>query len=268
MRWAGAVVILALSLAGPEVVLAQHTPAHATAEALNLCAQHPQQCITVTPSLIPTLPVPTATPTLAATPAPTDTPVPTATPSPEPCWLTDEALGDPDNGYIVFDDQGAPVPCPPDQPLPTDEPTPGAEPTVVSTATLSPVRPASAPVIVASQSVAAVAPRVVEQTVVSVVTATPTDTPVPTSTPMLAEPTPVVRAVAILPTATVPVRPAVIVSPSALPVPLAHIPSPATGHWEWAAFLGYLAAAIGIVVLLMAFVTRRRVAVWRGAPHV
>src|SRR5919201_1288717 len=101
---------------------------HALAELANCRAQRRPECPTETPT--PTLTAtatPIASPTSTSTPEPTDepTPSPPATPGPASCWLTDQDLGDPNSGYVVFDEAGAPVPCPTSEPsdVPAEEPT-------------------------------------------------------------------------------------------------------------------------------------------------
>ncbi len=264
--------LLAIALlASPSVALASsRTPAEATQHAIddlaNVCAQRRPECpATLTPTPTAT-PSPTSTHTPQPTDRPTSTPMPTETPTPEPCWLIDQDLGDPDDNYIVFDEDGAPVPCPSDQPLPTDEPAPTPESRAVNAEDPAIARPTPVVVSAASQPVAAAAPL-------------PTYTPYPTYTPLptyTAAPTSTLTSIATAtltrtPAATVTATPTVVsvagVRVTSAPVgSISHSAESAPGQWSWPAFLGYLAAAIGIVVLLVAFVTRRKVAVWKGAP--
>lgn len=246
---------------GPSAFATQH----AIEEMVNACAQRKPECRpTSTPSPTPTLTaVPTSTPGSTETP----TPEPTATPSPELCWLRDQDLGDPDNGYVVFDELGEPVPCPPDQPLPAEEPTPEPEPRAVAAETPAAVRPVPGPVSVASQPVAAVAPRPT-YTPYPTYTPFPTPTPPPTSTAnSTASPTATrtpTPAATVLATHTPTATSTAGVMASAFSGPTQARPLP---DWQWAAFLGYLAAAIGIVALIVAVLLHRRVAVWKGQPH-
>jgi len=120
---------------------------HALDELANCIAQRRPECptSTPTPSATPSsMPSPTSTST--ALPAATDTFTPTVTP--EPCWFIDQDLGDPDNAFIVFDEAGAPIPCPTDTAV-TDAvktpPTDTAIPTPSSTPT---PRPAAVPAAV------------------------------------------------------------------------------------------------------------------------
>ena len=239
---------------------------HALEEQANACAQRKPECFTPTPT--PTVPsTSTAVAIATTTTVPTSTieRTPTATPTPEPCWLTDQDLGDPDSGYIVFDETGAPVPCPPDQPLPTEEPTPTAEPSAVSTETPVPVRPAPAVAIVASQPVAAAPPPA---------PALPTYTPYPTYTP---PPTPslqITRAAVSTPTlaatgtptptatGTPQATPTVTATPRPVVIAGATIP-PLESHWDWWSFFKVGSAVVLIVAALGWLMTRRRVAVWK-----
>jgi hypothetical protein len=275
----GALSVVSLSLSlliSASVARASsRTPAEATAHALdeqaNVCAQRRPEC------------PPTLTPTLTATPSPTSstkpqpsntpTPEPTASPTatPEPCWLTDQDLGDPDNNWIVFDQDGAPVPCPSadvdDDAMqyvaaPTPSPTVTSPPTVIPPLPIAPgAQPAPRQVIVIQTVVVtAVSTDTVQPTATATRTLSPTPratntaTRVPTAVPSSVTPT--VVSVAGAKATSGPV--ATISHPSAAAAP---------GHWSWPVFLGYSAAAIGIAMLLVAFVTRRRVAVWKGAPH-
>lgn len=189
------------------------TPAEATVHALdelaNVCAQRRPECPTSTPTLTP-VPTPTWTPspTSTSTPVPpTDTP--TQTPIPAPCWLTNTDLGDPDNGYIVFAADGAPVPCPIEQVV-ADEPTPIVTPSPTATP-----RPAAQPAAAPAQVL------VVVQTVVVVVTAQPVDTAttMPTSAPIV-----VVVEASATPTAVLTATP----QPSAASTPVAAVVSART----------------------------------------
>jgi hypothetical protein len=236
---------------------APQATAHALDELANACAQRKPECPTSTPS--PTLP-----PTSTFTPVPSATPVPTATAESvplelpdEPCWRVDHDLGDPDSGYIVFDETGASEPCPNDEVTeepPTDTPTPAP------TATPRPPAPQAPP--------AQVVVRNVVQTVV--VTATPGEaTRAPTATFTL------VPTVTPSPTHTlVPTRiPTRTLAPTLAPTgtPVPPVPRPAgpsqsesVGHWDWFVFAKGAAIVAFIVLLLLALISRRRVAVWRG----
>jgi hypothetical protein len=149
---------LGLALLASPALASSRTPPEATQhtieEQINACAQRKPECWTATPTPTPTA---TPSPTSTSTPQPTDTPTPeptaAATATPEPvCWLTDEDLGDPDNNWIVFDDQGAPIPCPTDTPTeeeaiaePTDTPTPMPSATAIGLPLATPL-PAAVPV--------------------------------------------------------------------------------------------------------------------------
>jgi hypothetical protein len=148
---------------------------HALEEQANACAQRKKECWTPTAT-----PTGTATPraTLVATATPTLAPAVPATasptPTPEPCWLTD------DNGEVVFDADGTPLPCPePSQDLlpESEEPalTPEPDPPAV---VLTPVRPPSASAPSADRAIPASAPSSTPQPL-------PTYTPYPTYTPQL-----------------------------------------------------------------------------------
>jgi hypothetical protein len=260
-----ALTLLAL-IAAPAYADGPRTPSEATAHALEELANAiAQGKVTRTPT--PAAPTLAATATLSPTPtatsSPTDTPTPepTATPTLEqPCWLTDEDLGDPDGGYVVFDQDGAPVPCPEPIEAPTVEPAP----TVVRpTATSTPVPPPTPRAV----------PQAAPQQPLPTYTPYPTYTPQPTYTALplpSATLTPTRAATATrTPPATATLVATATVTSTPLPPVVATRPASAqpSGHWEWAAFLSYLAAAIGIAVLVMAFLARRRVAVWKGQPH-
>lgn len=220
-------------------------------------------------ALTPT-PTMTPSPTFTVTPTSTPTLVPTATPTPEPaaveepCWLTDEDLGDPDNNYIVFDEDGAPVHCPLDQPPPVDEPTPEPEPRAV----VATPRPAPAPAPVASQPAAAVVP-----TPIPTYTPYPTYTAVPTYTPVATLTATATATRTVTPTPRVTVSSTATGTPTATVVPLgAAAPPPvrtalAATQSPWPA----MAAALGIVGLLMGagwivVVIRRRNLVRKPRP--
>lgn len=214
--------VIAIWFASPQGTA---TAAHATAETANCIAQGPRYgggyCPTDTP--VPTsTPEPTLTPTPVptSTPDPADTPTPEATPTPATCWLTDPDYGDPDNNFIVFDDQGNPIPCYVDiaevddtpTPVPTDSPTQTPVVVMVPAAT----QPPQPPQTIYVQST----PQIVIQTVV--VTVIPTATPmVPTPTRTIA-PTqtasPTSTATATL-TATATPKPVVTVASNVVPTP-------------------------------------------------
>lgn len=199
----------------------------AIANRVNDCAQRTVDCSTPTPTLAPTSqpqPTQTATPTLTPTAAPT------ATPEPEPCWLTD------DSGAIVFDEDGAPVPCPePPQDLaqaedPAPEPTeaPLASPTVSAPAPnaaqalpASPPRPTNLPT-------ATIAP-LPTYTPYPTYTPQPTYTPVATVTPMATRTPTVTATVKTTPTPAAPYNRCgvEIVCTVASPVPLGEAAPPA-----------------------------------------
>lgn len=172
--------IAANAALSPTVQAESRTPAEATAHALDeLQNAVAQGKITLTPT--PT-PEPTATwtssPTATSTPQPTDTPtsVPTATPEPAPCWLTD-----PDTGDIVFDKDGAPVPCPVENAQ--EGPSQAAEPTPTPTPTSPVVVYIQAPAAPVQPQAPAPAAQVVVQTVIVEVTPVPAETPAPTPIP-------------------------------------------------------------------------------------
>lgn len=174
---ASVAVLVGLHAALTSVHADSITPAFATQHAQDELANAVAQGkVTLTPTPSPTL---TLTPTATATPTVTPLPVEvsvirfTPTPTDEPCWLLD------DQGEVVFDEDGAPVPCPTDQPmeeLPTETPT--IAPTPVPPLPVQP-QPAAPQVIT------------VVQTVEVIVTATPepaTATPPPTEV-VIASPT-------------------------------------------------------------------------------
>lgn len=256
----GAVLTLLAQPVAPSVALAQQQPGpaayatvHALEEQANACAQHKPECWTPTPTA-------TATPTTTSTPRPTDIPTPESTrvsnlptPEVEPCWLTDQDLGDPDNGWIVFDGDGRPIPCPSDVDQ-VDELTPEPTATPRPTATL---RPAAAPV----------APQIVVQTVVVVVTATPVDaaSPRPTARPVVVviepaatqrpEPTAIsvsssIPAAAVVePTSS----PTVMSTPEALEVAGMQSPGGEDRHWLYVS----VALCAGLVAVAALWLIRR-----------
>lgn len=264
-------LLAALAYWAPPASAQQSGPAafatqHAIEEGVNACAQRKPECR------------PTATPTVAATPrpAPTATPGPTETLTPispfveiaEPCWLRDQDLGDSADGYVVFDEDGHPIPCPSDEDLVDEEPAIPPmggmpEPTVAPV----PVRPAAAVASRPASQPAAVAPL-------------PTYTPYPTYTPFptpTSQPTSTANSTAsptgtrtptpsatVLATHTPTATSTAVVLAAAFIEPTQARPQP---DWQWAAFLGYLAAAIGLVALIVAVLLHRRVAVWKGHPH-
>ncbi|MBV9132277.1 MAG: hypothetical protein JO318_06245, partial [Chloroflexi bacterium] len=99
------VILVTVAPAWAQSRTAPEATQHALDELANCRAQRRPECPTEppTPSLTATS---TLSPTGTSTPEPTEDPTVTPTPTPIPCWLTDEDLGDPDNGYIVFDDYG------------------------------------------------------------------------------------------------------------------------------------------------------------------
>lgn len=132
--------------------------------------------ITITPTQTLTVtPTPTRTPSPVSTPTVAVYPSTTATQTPEPCWLTDQDLGDPESGYIVFDENGAPVPCPDPMSIPTDEPTATPTPTPIVTST---------PIIIYIQ-----VPVVITATPVPQVPSPPTSTPQPQGNGQISTPT-------------------------------------------------------------------------------
>lgn len=238
---------------------------HAFEEQVNACAQRKPECpptLTPTPTLMPS-------PTSTSTPQPTDTPTPeptaVTTATPEPCWLTDEDLGDPDNNWIVFGQDGAPVPCPSadvdDDAMqyavaPTSSPTVTSPPTVIPPL---PIAPGAQP-----------APRqvIVIQTVV--VTVVPTDTVQPTAAATrISSPTPRATNTATrAPTAALTATPTVVsiagVSATSGPVAtISHASAAAPGLWDWLVFLKAAAAVVLVGGLVVWFAVHRRVAVWR-----
>jgi len=284
-------VLLAVAILGalgtvvllPAPVLADsRTPAEATAHAreelANCRAQQRLECPTETPT--PTLTataIATSTPLPTPTPEPTEEPTVTPTATPASCWLTDQDLGDPSSGYVVFDEAGVPVPCPTlalsdvaiDEPIvtPTLDPTPDPSPTPRPTPT-----PRSAPPAPASPPQVEV--RTIVQTVVVVVTVAPTETPVPAATATsqptrtpTASPTPT-RAPTITPTATVSL-PAAVATPTrgtlqAAPAPRATNSAP--GQWDWGGFARTAAMVVAAVLGAAWLLTRRTVARWGTRP--
>jgi len=265
---------LQLMVVPAQVAMAEsgRTPAEATAHALdelaNLCAQRRPEC---PPTLTPT-PTLTPSPTSTSTPLPTDTltPAPAASPTPtaEPCWLTDQDLGDPDNGYILFDEDGAPVPCPLDQPLPADEPTATPEPRAVSTETPVLARPAPTVARVASQPASAVAqPAAVAPQALPTYTLQPTYTALPTYT--VAPSASATPASTWTPTA-VPSRTA---TATATGTPAPSIAAASTlnsaqrnGRWDWSEFFKVAGFVAIVVVGAIWLLTRRKVVVWGARP--
>jgi hypothetical protein len=189
MRWP---VVLAITCACQASVVLADEPRtgsfatqHARDEAENATAI----------SLLRGTPYPTATPTVTARPTSTATPSPgsvfetsfvdskTEPSLPEPCWLHDDA------GDVVFDQDGAPVPCLTEMvedstPEPTATPTPTLTPVVIRV-----VAPTQPPQIIYVQLPAPTAiptdTPTVTPTATPIYTATawPTTTPVPTRTP-------------------------------------------------------------------------------------
>src|SRR5262245_5241942 len=105
-------VLVALGFSDP-VYAQNRTPAEATQHALdelsNCRAQQRPECSTETPTPVQTrMPAATGTPVIV-TPTPTAEPatvVPSATPeSAIWCWQRDPQVGDPNNDWIVFDNQ-------------------------------------------------------------------------------------------------------------------------------------------------------------------
>jgi hypothetical protein len=264
-----AVLLISMALDTTPVLAQTRTAPEATQHALdelaNCRAQRRPECATETPS--PTL-VPTASPSATWTPAPAVAVVevpdaPTSTPTPDPCWLTDPDIGDPDNGYVVFDNSGAPVPCPTDGPTETPTPQPTDAPTSTSTPVVivqqAPAPPAPAPQVAIQQQTV-----VVVQTVVVLVTPTrplaaptqtlrPSLTPTRTSTPSPTETvartptgTPTVVAIGLL---SAPSRPASTAGPLV--------------RWDWDGFLRTVAIVLAVVCVLVFVFSRRRVVAWR-----
>lgn len=205
------------------------TPAFATQHALdelrNAIAQG-KITLTPTPSATATSTTLPATSTATLVVA-TDTPTvePTATATEAPCWLQD------DDGAIVYDEDGAPVPCPPD--IPAEE-TPTDIPTETLTPTLTPTpQPTSAPmqpqIVYVYLPAATVEPTsTLEPTDMPTATAVLTSTalstmaPFTTSTPILTPTATATRTSAA--TATVTPRPSVtpihhVVAPVVAPAP-------------------------------------------------
>ncbi len=228
-----AFAITLFAQAAPTPVYPQNqATVHALEELANAIAQGR---ITRTPT--PTV-TPTATPTLTL--IPTAVPVvPTVVSQPEPtatlapCWFTDETYGDPDNGYIVFDDQGAPVPCPPEgnaapEGLPDaepviDMPTPTATPSRVPVVTRPQV---PQPQIIYVQVPAAEAPPTRE--IPPTMTAVPTFTAIPTATLRVLDTVTPVPTRTEIPTRTPPSLPTV--TPAATPRPVRPVPQPAVAN--------------------------------------
>lgn len=184
--------VLLLGVLGTTPAYAQQQPRaaateHALDELANCRAQGPRTgggfcpTDTPTPTATPMPPSSTATPWPTWTPQPTD--VPTSTPTPAPCWLVDQDLGDPDAGYIVFDDQGDPVPCPTDTPDQVDATLPDSGRVATPTSTPAPTAtPRPVP-----QAAAAAAPDVQILVTVQPIQPTPTsldNAPTQRSTPM------------------------------------------------------------------------------------
>lgn len=232
---------LVLLLMAPRPAWAEtRPPAEATAHALdelaNCYAQRRPECPTSTPTLTTTptfTPQPTSTQTIepTATEPPTATPTPTSEPDP-----ADDAADE----MLLVDD--------------TPTPTPTLPPSPAAAVVPAPVQPQ-------------VEIQTVIQTVVVVVTAEVTDTPPASSAPRPSStatssstptPTPTITA-----TPTPTLAPLVVVMAAALPTSEPVLPDAAArGRWSWAAFLGYLSAAIALVVLVVGLVVRRKVAHW------
>lgn len=237
----------------------------ALANYVNDCAQKTIDCSTPTPTVTVTL-VPTQTPTATVPATETPTAGATATATDVPCWLTDTDVGDPDNNFVVFDDDGNPVPCPTDQPSPTDEPTPDVQPSAVPTVdSVPPVRPAAPPAPVASQPVAVMDPA-------DTYTPYPTYTPLATYTVAPSETNQVIAKIepTIEPSATPTVPPTATATTTATLVPLGlaapppvHTALGATGRWSWSDFLKAAAIVIVVIVAGVWAFTRRKIAVWK-----
>lgn len=234
--------------------LAQTQPTnHATAETANCIAQGPRfgggYC-----------PVATTTPTNTLTPTPVQVVVPTATATPElveptpipVCWLTNPDTGDPSTGFIAFDENGRPIPCPTafDDPIayPTDVVIATDIPTPVFTPTLLAVAPVTAPQASAPQASApqspAPQPQIVyvpatPQIVTVVITATPIpSTPTPTPTRIsTATPT---RTLTLVPT----LEPTATMASLAQPTPVVDVQenTPPSNSW--------LSGPMGIVLII------------------
>lgn len=267
---AGLAAVLGVAqVAAVPVWASNRTPAEATAHALdelaNCYAQRRSECPTSTPTLTPTptwTPSPTATSTPTVVPTDTPTPMPTATPA--PCWVTDQDLGDPDDNYIVFDDQGAPIPCPTAESIPavaavqaSEQPT--ATPSPSSTPTRAP-RPTVAPA-----APARVIERVVVQTVVVEVTAEPSAQRPASSALRPVGPLPPPSSTSTPPATPSPTSTATA-SATRTPLVLATAAptSPASpGRWDWGEFLSRMGAVVVVAALTAWWVLTRRVAVWR-----
>lgn len=251
---AATAIVVGLHVALAPVAWAQRTPAEATQHAYEELANAiAQGKITRTPTPSPTLTL-TPTATITATPLvmQTDTPTPTVSPvaTSEPCWLLD------DQRDVVFDQDGAPVPCPTNTPedepieVPTDTPTLTPTPALTQTPVVVTVvvyqvqvvqmPAASAP---ASVDVPTLAPlptltdsptSTVTPTASPTVTPTPSWTPHPTMTPrpvptLWFESTPVPTAVSVK---VAPVQ-RVAEAPKRAPrPPEPHAPPPAPFTWD------------------------------------
>lgn len=211
---ASVAVLVGLHVALTPVLYADSvTPAFATQHALDeLRNAIAQGKITLTPT-----PTPTATLTLTSTatvaPLVTLTDTPTATPSPvatsEPCWLLD------DQGDVVFDEDGAPVPCPTDSPteetptdIPSETPTLTPTPVVITRVVQVPGAAPPAQVIYVQVPAPTTEPTLVP-TSTNVPTLRPTSTQTATSTPTRTS----------TPTATSTPTPTVAPKPTATPTP-------------------------------------------------
>lgn len=229
MRLLAAVALLALAASPSTALASSRTPAEATVHALdelaNCYAQHRTECPTATPTPTATVPVNTPSPTSTVQRIETPTPEaiePTATPEPV-CWLTDQDLGDPDNGYVVFDDEGAPIPCPTD--APTEE-TPIAEPTDTP-----PPAPTATPRAMPPDAAGSAPTLLPTYTPYPTYTPQPTYTPAPTATPQPATPQVAGAVVTALPTNTATPMP----TPSSVAAVVAR-PQPTTAPMRTAAF--------------------------------
>ena len=272
LRLARVLAVLQVSMAlDTAPVFAQARPApqatqHALDELANCRAQNRADAALICPTDTPTATLtvtPTSSPTATSSPTPTDEPSPTATPD-TPCWLTDPDLGDPDSGYVVFDDRGAPVPCP--TPGPRDEPTmtmtPTSEPTSTLTASSRPPAP------VAPQAKV----RTVLQTVVVIVTAVPFDTPtpVPMASPVATRtstrsPTPT-RTTTASPTATA-TPPVAAIAPTRPPAEaLPHVAASVPVSWDWGGFFRTVALVVVVLAAFVWLLTRRSVVRWGARP--
>jgi hypothetical protein len=249
------------ALAVPTAYAATRSPAEATAHALdelaNLCAQRRPEC--------PPMATWTPSPTSTNTPLPTDTPTPTPTASPTAtaaqCWFTDQELGDPDNDHIVFDDFGAPIPCPTDDPTPSTADTPTPTPMPASPTSPAVVAPAPA------ASPPPEAPPAPTYTPASTYTPLPTYTPFPTWTPAPRPSASPTRGATSTPppapSPTVPVAAAASTPNAKTGPPDRAQASPLDqGVWDWGAFLKAAAALVLVGAALIWAVTRRRVVTW------